>query len=330
MTAKIPFFNFVIFIVLLSLLMACKSNNDPFTEISLNADSTWIAPSLYTESEPMGEERKLLIYGQELIENTAYYLGPKGKVAHFTNGMNCQNCHLDAGTRPWGNNYGAVYTTYPKFRDRSGAVESIYKRVADCMERSLNGKAIDSNSYEFKAIYSYIKWLGKDLKKGSKPYGSGIEKLPLLDRPADPVLGAVVYNTQCKSCHGAEGAGLKNEQSNGYTYPPLWGADSYNSGAGLFRISNFAGYVKNNMPFNIASHGKEVLTNEEAWDVAAFVNSQPRPSKDLSKDWPDISKKPFDHPFGPYTDGFTEQQHKFGPFKQIQEAIKKAKEKTSK
>jgi thiosulfate dehydrogenase len=28
-----------------------------------------------------------------------------------------------------------------------------------------------------------------------------------------------------------------------YTYPPL-GSNSYNSGAGLYRISRFAGYIK--------------------------------------------------------------------------------------
>ncbi|HTH31559.1 MAG TPA: hypothetical protein VL946_09415, partial [Lacibacter sp.] len=61
------------------------------------------------------------------------------------------------------------------------------------------------------------------------------------------------------------------------------------------------------------------LSDEEAWDVAAFVNSQPRPSKNLSSDWPDISKKPIDHPFGPYADTFTEQQHKYGPFAPIKE-----------
>jgi len=65
-----------------------------------------------------------------------------------------------------------------------------------------------------------------------------------------------------------------------------------------------------------------LLTNEEAWDVAAFVNSQPRPSKNFKEDWPDISKKPVDHPFGPFADGFGEEQHKYGPFKPIVEARK--------
>lgn len=289
-------------------------NSESVATITKNTDSTWIAPSLFLEQEPMGVERDLLIYGEDLIANTSKYLGPKGTVAALTNGMNCQNCHLAAGTKPWGNNYGAVYATYPKYRDRSGNIETIFKRVNDCMERSLNGKPLDSNSHEFKAIYTYIKWLGKNVPKGSKPYGSGIKKLAFINRAADPLKGKIVYAEKCQVCHGANGNGQLLEDKTGFVYPPLWGENSYNDGAGLFRLSNFAGYIKYNMPFNNTSSENPSLSNEEAWDVAAYVNSQPRPVKDKSKDWPNISKKPFDHPFGPFTDGFNEEQHKYGPF----------------
>jgi len=71
------------------------------------------------------------------------------------------------------------------------------------------------------------------------------------------------------------------------------------------------------MPLNQSTHQKPVLTDEEAWDVAAFVNSQPRPKADLTRDWPNVAAKPVDHPFGPYSDGFTEEQHKYGPFEPI-------------
>jgi thiosulfate dehydrogenase len=198
-------------------------------------------------------------------------------------------------------------------------MESIYKRVSDCFERSLNGKAPDSNSREYQAIEAYIKWLGKDVKKGEKPKGSGITKLPYLERAADPAKGKEVYLAKCASCHGVAGEGLPDGAGISYQYPPLWGKHSYNTGAGLYRISNFAGYVYSNMPLNQASHEKPILTEAESWDVAAFVNSQPRPVFDNKKDWPDISKKPVDHPFGPYTDGFTENQHKYGPYKPILE-----------
>jgi len=91
-------------------------------------------------------------------------------------------------------------------------------------------------------------------------------------------------------------------------------------GAGLYRLTRFAGYVKYNMPFGTATHDNPQLTDEETWDVAAFVNSQPRPKKPFPKDWPDITKKAVDYPFGPYTDTFSEQQHKYGPFCPIKKA----------
>ncbi|MFN4144814.1 MAG: c-type cytochrome [Runella sp.] len=264
------------------------------------------------------EEEKLVRYGQELIAHTSEYLGPKGKVRAISNGMNCQNCHLKAGTQPWGNNYLAVESTYPKFRERSGTVESKIKRVNDCFERSLNGKALDSTSREMKAILTYIKWLGKDVPKKTAPKGSGIYKLKFLNRAADPEKGRIVYEQKCQSCHQANGEGVLAADGKSYTYPPLWGKNSYNIGAGLYRISNFAGYAKFNMPLG-ATYERPQLTDEEAWDVAAFVNSMPRPDKDLSQDWPNIAGKPFDHPFGPFADPFSEQQHKYGPFKPIKE-----------
>jgi thiosulfate dehydrogenase len=308
----------LIAIAMVVLVQFTKWISNPAKEIlvEVQQDSAWTAPSLYYDTVK-GEERQMLIYGEDIVTNTAKYFGPHGSVAAISNGMNCQNCHLNAGKRNWGNNYSAVFSTYPKFRERSGAIETIYKRVSDCFERSLNGAAPDSNSKEYRAIYSYIKWLGKDVEKGKKPYGSGIEKLSFMERAADPARGKLVYEAKCITCHGVNGAGQLNQYENGYVYPPLWGEHSYNNGAGLFRLSSFAGYVKNNMPFNQATHSNPQLTTEEAWDVAAFVNSQPRPAKDLNKDWPDISKKPFDHPFGPYTDGFSEEQHKYGPFKPI-------------
>jgi thiosulfate dehydrogenase len=278
----------------------------------------WQAPD--SNTIPHTEAGDQIRYGRDLIARTSYYLGPKGKVAHISNGMNCQNCHLAAGTKPWGNNYGAVAATYPRFRDRSGTIESIEKRVNDCLERSLNGKTLDTNSREMRAIVAYMQWLGSNVPKGEKPLGSGIAALKSLQRPADPQKGKIIYLDKCQQCHGANGAGQPDTLTGtGYLYPPLWGPKSYTIGAGLYRLSRMAGYVKDNMPLGV-SHGNSQLTEEQAWDVAAFINSQPRPYKDLSKDWPNKSTKPFDYPFGPYADTFSEQQHKYGPFDVIQQS----------
>lgn len=262
------------------------------------------------------EEKALVMYGKTLVANTAQYLGPNGKVAHISNGMNCQNCHLDAGTKVFGNNYSSVAANYPKFRERSGSIESVEKRVNDCFERSLNGKALDTTSHEMRAMKAYILWLGAATPKGQKVKGSGIIEVPYLDRAADPKKGETVYQQKCQTCHGEDGQGKGDANHFFYEYPPLWGNYSYNIGAGLYRLSRLAGYVKSNMPLG-ATYDNPQLTDEEAWDVAAFVNSQQRPSKDLSADWPKISGKPVDHPFGPYADPFSEQQHKYGPFKPI-------------
>ncbi|MCR9016406.1 c-type cytochrome [Aquiflexum gelatinilyticum] len=280
-------------------------------------EGLWMAPEWSSvDQEPNAEDIK---YGKELVANTAAYLGPNGKVKKISNGMNCQNCHLNAGTAPLGNNYSAVASTYPKVRARSGQMEDVEKRINDCFERSLNGKALENNSKEMVAMVAYMKWLGKDVPKGESPKGVGIYEVPFLDRAADPVKGKAVYDRQCQSCHMADGQGMPKPDKSGHIYPPLWGDNSYNDGAGLFRMSRFAGYVKTNMPLG-ATFERPILTDEEAWDVAAYVNSLPRPKKDIRKDWPDISKKPIDHPFGPFSDDFTEEQHKFGPFKPIKEA----------
>ncbi len=297
-----------------------KTKISPST-LQRNPDSdikkiSWLAPDIEEVSDSQ------ILYGRELVMHTSKYFGPNGKLETFSNGMNCQNCHLEAGTKVFGNNYAIVASTYPKFRPRSGQVESIEKRVRDCFERSLNGKSPADSSKEMQAIVSYIKWVGKEVTQEKKPAGSGIFDLPVLDRAADPEKGKIVFSMKCASCHGANGEGVPNSDFTEYTYPPLFGKHSYNSGAGLFRLSRLAGYVKMNMPQGVTYLSPQ-LTDEEAWDVAAFINTQSRPSLDIKKDWPDISKKPFDHPFGPYADQFSELQHKLGPFEPIKKAAKK-------
>jgi thiosulfate dehydrogenase len=302
-----------------------KTNNADAvgTEVKKEAVAYWTAPALSSITD--AKQKEQVEYGKELIAHTAKYLGPNGSVLKISNGLNCQNCHLQAGTAVFANNYGSVASLYPKFRARSGSTENIYKRVNDCFERSLNGKAIDTAGKEMQAIVAYINFLGTNVEKGKKAEGSGFKELAFLDRAADPEKGLTIYTAKCQSCHQANGEGLFNGDKTEYTFPALWAKSSFNDGAGLNRISNFAKYVKYNMPLGTTYQSPQ-LTDEEAWDVSAYILSQPRPHINVPKDWPDKSKKPFDHPFGPYADGFSEKQHKFGPFKPIIEEQKKKKE----
>ncbi|HYF70452.1 MAG TPA: c-type cytochrome [Ohtaekwangia sp.] len=291
-----------------------------YQNVSQQISLIWVPPDNTTI--PRDESGHLIRYGRELIEHTALYLGPQGKVMNVSNGLNCQNCHLNAGTKPFAANYSAVASNYPKFRRRSGIIENFEKRVNDCFERSLNGDGLPHDSHEMKAIIAYLKWIGKDVAKGETPRGAGLVTLPLLNRKADPIKGREYYSKHCSSCHGNTGEGVKSENKIEWKYPPLWGAYSYNTGAGLFRISKFATFIKANMPYGV-TYDNPILTDEEAWDIAAFVNSMPHPHKNFPNDWPNISDKPMDHPFGPYADHFSTETHKYGPFSQVLKAKKR-------
>lgn len=302
----------------ISLALSVFSKEDQVEKINFSTMEPAKEKSIYWAPKDMylvTNKKKLdeILYGEELVINTAKYLGPRGSVKPLSNGLNCQNCHLDAGTRVFGNNYGSVQSMYPKLRARSGQIESIEKRINDCFERSLNGKALSPKSKEMKAMKAYITYIGSNVKKGKKAAGSGLKDITFLARAADPKLGLSLYENKCASCHQINGEGMLAEDGIMYTYPPLWGNNSFNDAAGLYRISNMAKYVKYNMPYGV-THESAQLSDEETWDISAYILSKPRPHKAVPKDWPDISKKPIDHPFGPYKDQFSELQHKYGPF----------------
>ena len=68
------------------------------------------------------------------------------------------------------------------------------------------------------------------------------------------------------------------------------------------------------------------LSQPDAWDVAAYVISRPRPNRaGIDKDFPDLLQKPVDTPYGPYADTFSQTQHQFGPFAPIKAAIARLK-----
>jgi thiosulfate dehydrogenase len=320
MRVKSKYLKLALLVCLVLIIGKLLQNKDLFSNIQKGArfkeqDSLWMGKSPDMLPTDTGNASNLIRYGYELVAHTSTYLGPNGQVKQITNGMNCQNCHLQAGTKAWGLNYGSVAANYPKFRARSGTVESIYKRVNDCLQRSLNGQGLDSSSLEMQAFIGYISWVGAEVEKGKTAKGSGIISLPYLKRPADPKFGKVLYAINCSKCHGKNGEGLKGQPHSGdfFINPPLWGKHSYNQAAGMFQLSKLAGFIKANMPNGINSQ-QPYLKDQEAWDLAAFINTQSRPTKDVSKDWPNKASKPYDYPYGPYLDSFTQRQHQLGPF----------------
>lgn len=312
----------------LTLLSACKKpeqTSEQTSETRTTAKVTQHAPDKPASAkrawklpagEPSGPKAELIQYGRELISQTPRLLGPdvaNKQLRYAGNRLSCKNCHLEAGRQAHAMGYVGIAARFPQFRPRENRQQSLADRVNGCFERSLNGRALPITSREMQAILAYMHWLSEGYPQGVKVHGQSIPEFKLPERAADPELGKKVFASRCVSCHQPEGQGLPadpKDKSAGYLYPPLWGPDSFNNGAGMHRVMLAARYIRANMPL-----GQANLTPEQAFDVAAYINSQPHPQMSgLEKDFPDRSKKPVDTPFGPWDDAFTPAQHKYGPF----------------
>ena len=287
----------------------------------------WQAPDI--GKLPDDKYGQMVRQGKSLMEQTYKHIGPEVKDAskRFSgNNLACVSCHMDAGSRKFGNPWVGTFVSFPQYRGREDAVSTTEERINGCMERSMNGRKLPLDSEEMKAMLSYLHFLSTGIPVGAKLEGGGTLKLKALARAADPVAGKQVYATTCVACHGENGQGMRRGKvgdADGYQFPPLWGADSYNNGAGMARVTLATGFIKGNMPSGI-THTTAVLTDEQAFDVAAYVNSQPRPVKpNLEADFPARKNKPVDAAFPPYTPGFSPEQHKYGPWKGIVEAREK-------
>ena len=261
-------------------------------------------------------------YGRRLLRNTSLYIGPNHDnptMRYSGTNMACASCHLEIGTKPGTLSLLPSAPRYPRDSGRDGDVRDLTDRINGCMQRSMNGKPLPRESVEMLAMERYI--LGLNNQYGAMGATNRvIDEQPAFaepDRGASVAAGKIVYEGRCQVCHGADGLGLQAtaDPAMGYLFPPLWGADSFNNGAGMNRVLTAARFIKARMPL-----GEANLTDNEAFDVAAYINSHPRPIKsNLEVDYPDRTRKPIDSPYPPYADDFPHEQHKYGPFRPIRE-----------
>ena len=199
--------------------------------------------------------------------------------AHVGNKLRCVSCHLDAGRRASGSWVG-VFARYPQYRARSAAVETLPYRINDCFRRSMNGQPLAADGADMRDIVTYLWFLSRDVPVAPAPPSNRLAKWAALT--ADTAAGARVYATSCVKCHGAEGEGTAGA-------PPVWGASSYNIGAGMARVRTAAAFISDNMPFDQPG----TLTDQQALDVAAYVNGHTRPDfPDKIHDWPNGDAPP--------------------------------------
>lgn len=275
-------------------------------------------------------EREYIRYGYKVITETNKIIGTAAEdpdMRYAGNNLNCSTCHLNAGTKKYGIPYVGLAARFPQYRGREHTVGTLTERINGCMERSMAGRKLPPQSKEMKAMLAYMKYLSDGITVNTANSMKGIKtpQLEFPDRAADPEAGKIVYEQKCMSCHQKDGGGFQLEDGT-YSYPALWGEKSYNDGAGMFRVMTFARFVYANMPLG-ATYDKPQLTVDEAYDVAAYVNSHERPhKKNRENDFAGaLHRKPVDTAYGPYADDFSQQQHKYGPYGPIKEYYNRQK-----
>ena len=188
--------------------------------------------------------------------------------------LNCANCHIADGTQRDAMPLVGAYARFPQYRGRSGKVDLVEDRINDCFERSMNGHALPAHSSAMRDIVAYLAFLSRGYPVSGEMEGQGVPALAVLK--GDAVRGKAVFAANCIKCHGANGQGSA-------AAPPLWGPRSFNIGAGMARVQSAARFIHQLMPRDKPG----TLSPQQAFDVATYISSQPRPDfRGKEKDWP--------------------------------------------
>jgi len=209
---------------------------------------------------PAGKQGELVRQGKQIFDQT-----PIHAKAYVGNRLSCNDCHLQGGTKPKAAPLTGVPALFPLYSQRAGRVIHFGERVQECFVRSENGAAPPLDSPEMTALLAYIEWISQGVSRQDVLAGRGLVPVPSLT--GHPDRGAVVYKQRCAACHQVNGGGAPP------VFPPLWGPDSYNDGAGMNKIPKMAAFLVKAMPPN----QPDSLSPQDAYDVAAYIHGKPRP-----------------------------------------------------
>ena len=254
--------------VLLSLVAGCEVTPRAAVEPPAKSSTDAFTKAPHDSLIPAGPLGASIRRGRAILAATRDSLPD-----NVGNQLRCTSCHFDNGTRanvmPW----MGVYGQFPQYRSRAGHVQIIEDRINDCFERSMDGKALPADSPALRDIIAYMAFLSHGIPTGARVPGQGMPALKPV--PADTTRGKEIYAQSCARCHGANGEGG--------AAPPVWGDGSYNIGAGMARVRTAAAFVRVAMPYDQPG----TLTDQQAFDVAAYINSRPRPDfRGKERDWP--------------------------------------------
>ena len=272
--------------------------NGPLIPARLTMVTAWDYPK-NPLTDPSLDDSKLskdVRWGYQIFTDTP------AQAPQFAPGRgSCNNCHMNGGQREKSLPLVGIAGMFPEYNRRAGRLFSLADRVVDCFLRSQNatgrldqgdqggqisilatGSRADTlsdlpspTSKEVLALSAYITWISAGTSVGKNPTWRGQNTIPSsalipIDK-LDRERGERLFNERCTSCHGADGQGV---QIGTKKAGPLWGPNSWNDGAGAARVYTLAGIIRYSMPY--LDPGS--LTDEEAQQLAAFIDSRPRPA----------------------------------------------------
>jgi thiosulfate dehydrogenase len=219
-----------------------------------------------TASIPSGPDGGLIRYGRSIVDDTQHTAKQ-----YVVADMNCSACHSSSGIRQNAGSFLGIFALFPQYNNRAHRFITLEDRIAECFLNSMNGRPPSYTSREMIATVAYIAWLSRGAKVGVGFPSQAYHEIPA--QTPDTSNGATLYAATCASCHGASGAGIPP------ALPPLWGPTSFNDDAGMSHVARMASFIRYNMPVDKPGS----LTDKEAYDIASWVLTHPRPKFDQSK-----------------------------------------------
>ncbi len=249
-------------------------HGDPPSGRTAEGEGYFTSPA--REDLPEGPFGEIVREGRDIFENTNAH---RVSSEYVGNKQACGNCHLDAGRLADSAPLWAAWVAYPAYRAKNKKVNTYIERIQGCFQYSMNapdskaGRPPSADSDTILSLVAYSYWLATGAPTGDNTMpGRGYPRLKETKQGFEPARGASVYAAKCALCHGTDGAGVTLADAR-TLFPPLWGRDSYNWGAGMHNVDVAAAFIKHNMPLGLAN----TLNDQDAWDVASFMNSHERP-----------------------------------------------------
>lgn len=265
-------------------LVACSHPLTPGVEAAAAASAAAPAPAPRAVAAAASDSTKTFMpppaasipdtpFGAMVRKGRAIFVDTQANAKPYVgNGLNCANCHLDAGRLANSAPLWGAWVRYPAYRRKNHKVNTFADRLQGCFRFSMNGKAPPTDSEIIVALEAYSYWLATGAPTGAMLPGAGYPKLSAPAIAPSYARGKVVFDHDCALCHAGDGQGQKDAQG-AYVFPPLWGTDSFNWGAGMAKVNTAAEFIHANMPFSLGG----TLTVQEAWDVAWYMDSHERP-----------------------------------------------------